>query len=122
MADPTVTQGLTALLTPLATVGAGVYTAQTKQQINQARIKAGKEPCTGLPGQPADCPSIFATAPAGAADSAGSSGSSGESYTPQAKTNPWLIVGLLVGAGVVVMLLLPKKKPTTPAARRRKRK
>lgn len=123
MAEQTsIAQGLTSILTPLATVGASVYSDQTKAQINAARIKAGKAPCTGLPDQPSDCPSIFASLPPGNLDQQSGTGS-GNSGPPRQGVNPLVIIGLLVGLGVVVVMLLPKKKSETPAAaRRRKRK
>lgn len=118
--QPTFTQGLTSVLTPLATVGAGVYQTQAKSQINAARIKAGKQPCTGQFDQPADCPSIFAPQATGATTDGGSPEGGGGS--PQAAgISPVVIIGLLLGAGVIAMLLMSKKPATTPAARRRKK-
>jgi hypothetical protein len=122
--QPTFTQGLTSVLTPLATVGAGVYQTQTKSQINTARIRAGKQPCTGQFDQPSDCPSIFAPQPVTATDSGTEGGGGGGSQA--AGISPVLIVGLLLGAGIIVMLLMSKKpapaSAATPAARRRRKK
>lgn len=126
--QPTFTQGLTSVLTPLATVGAGVYQTQTKSQINNARIRAGKQPCTGQFDQPSDCPSIFAPqAPGVAPDGSPLPDGSYPGGSQQSGVSPLLIVGLLLGAGVIAMLLMPKKKPAASvaaatAARRRRRK
>lgn len=119
MSEPTLAQGLTALLTPLATVGASAYTTQTKAQINSARIKAGKEPCTGQYGQPADCPAMFA--PGAPAETPGTEQQGGGgNYPPQSSgISPMVIVILLAGAGLVVFLLMSSKK--TPAASKRKK-
>jgi len=117
--QPTLTQGLTAFLTPLATVGAGVYQTQTKSQINTARIRAGKQPCTGQFDQPADCPAIFAPGVPGVLPD----GTTPTGYGPEPSSgpSPLLIIGILVvGVGIAVVLLSPKK-PKPAAARRRKK-
>jgi len=116
--QPTFTQGLTSLLTPMATVGATVYSTQAKSQINAARIKAGQQPCTGMVGQPYDCPAIFA--PAGTAPAQESSDSGARTAkAPEGIPTSVIVVGMLMVAGVAVRLLMPKKK--IAAARRRRR-
>lgn len=116
--QPTLTQGLTSILTPLASVGATAYQAQTKSQINAARVRAGKAPCTGLPDQPSDCPGIFWQQTTSAEQGGDTSGGSGGRSSNESNST-LLILGLLVGGGILILLLLPKKKPA--AARRRKR-
>ena len=119
--QPTFTQGLTSFLTPLATVGAGAYQTQAKSQINAARIRAGKQPCTGTYDQPPDCPSIFSPQAVTPAADGGGSANDGGGSGGSLGISPVVIVGLLLGAGVIVMLLMSKKAPATTAARRRKK-
>jgi len=102
---PTLTQGLVSLFTPLATTTAAVIGEQQKTEINKARIAAGKEPCTGRPDQPYDCPSIFnpVAPPQQVTSGTPLMTSQGGKMSPV-----WFILGGLAVVGVI--LLLTKKK------------
>jgi len=97
-----ITDGLVAMMTPLAQAGMQVGISAQKAQVNKARVRAGKAPCSGQVGQPYDCPPMF---------SPGAQAQPGQ--TPQAadeeKPNMMMWAILLGAVGVGAFLFLRSK-------------
>jgi len=100
MAEPSIAEGIASILNPLATVAASTFTDQQKTQINMARIKAGKQPCTGRPDQPPDCPlPLFAVT--------GTSQTPEKEYIITKEEFPTkIVVGAIAGSALLIILVL----------------
>jgi len=97
------------LLGPLAQIGASIGVATQKASVNKARIKAGKQPCTGQHGQPLDCPSMFAPPPVTTTTTTSSDTTTTVVEEKSSKTM-YIVLGLLAAGGLAFFFLMSKNK------------
>jgi len=104
-----ISTGIAAILAPIAQAGATIGIEAQRAEINKARLKMGKEICTGQPGQPYDCPALFAPQmPAMPADESMPQ----ESLSIQSSQgiSPVVILGAVAALGLAAFLFLGGKK------------